>query len=1190
MTLDDLKDALFAADPAAVLVPGHLLARVIREVTDLPAQVIHVPHRKSFILDRAVLLRHVDLDDLDLGPDRLLPSKVILLARPGSDRRNALEREPTLLKYWRRLFHASVHLHLERFAAEGKLGPAEVAARVGAIGRTEFEEARQVLEQEDYLFPGATERDAYVEFAAVYLELRHFVPDLLPVYFPGIRDLRRVEQVLARDVDAEALFERTRLAGSASPVPRRDDSADEPTEACLQIIRDARRAARTGNGVRAAILRTRAARIAPAAVTQRLRQEVEAELDQLSTRLRDALKLTEEERVAWRRELAVLLDKTGEQQRSVEARLLSDLQNVCVDHEREVYALDPVEWALSGGKRPIKRPLGGQRVVRITRHLRSAVQRLSSTRLSEADRQQFGRLLHEAQRQNEERLRARFRPVLAETLHDVGLVAANAPEQAARAKMIEELLDRISEYGFFTFSDLRDAISRNNLKLPDLVDPVELVRGDPLLRLDRLLAGSPLDGVYRPSEIYLRLLQRLTAPNFGTRLGRLLTRYVTLPFGLALVVLEGLELILREGHRLTGTVYYPLLGPISVLAGLLFPPPTVADATGPAQLVTQAFAAQGGAPAGAALGAPMQQLTALGTLQAGAYPLAAADGAAPVLSSPASDRGPPPLPWLAPSLWLLGGLLVLALLYAPGFRRALLGAGAATYRACRAAVVAWVRLLLPWPQLRRFLKSWPFQLVYRLVIKPLPLYLLLWWLVPSLVFEKWWYHVLIFIGLAALINSRPGRGLEDAGSRGLVQSLTWLRAGLVDGLLRLIVQVFKAITDGLEYLLYTVDEWLRFRGGDSRLSMVVRAALGVVWFPVSYVARLYIVVLIEPGFNPLKAPVSIVAAKFVYPITIAIAFTQFATALLEPVLGSAVLAYAIAYSTWWLLPDAFGFLFWEMKENWKLYRANRSPVLEPVAVGPSGETMLRLLKPGFHSGTLPKLFAQLRGAERYAHETGAWRGARAVRERLTAVEESVRRFVVRDVLALLQLSPEWQKKPLTVGAIALASNQVRVELRHADYPGVPLRLAIAEEGGQLVASAEESGWLDRLTPPEARTLDQAIAGLYKLAGVDLVRKPGDGPPPAPVAVDTATGSELRDGPPSAPPNGTADEAERRGLIFRGVALTWAAWVDYWRRDRGGEPPLPSFPVLPAAHRAADGVDVASLSRPEGGGETPIMGV
>jgi len=145
MTLEELKEALRAADPAAVLVPGHLLARVIREVTDLPAQVIHVPHRKSFILDRAVLLRHAELDDLDLGPERMLPSKVILLARPNPDRRNTLERQTTLLKYWRRLFHANVHLHLERLAADKCLGPDEVAARVERIGATAFDEARAVL-------------------------------------------------------------------------------------------------------------------------------------------------------------------------------------------------------------------------------------------------------------------------------------------------------------------------------------------------------------------------------------------------------------------------------------------------------------------------------------------------------------------------------------------------------------------------------------------------------------------------------------------------------------------------------------------------------------------------------------------------------------------------------------------------------------------------------------------------------------------------------------------------------------------------------------------------------------------------------------------------------------------------------------------------------------------------------------
>ena len=97
----------------------------------------------------------------------------------------------------------------------------------------------------------------------------------------------------------------------------------------------------------------------------------------------------------------------------------------------------------------------------------------------------------------------------------VGLQPSNPPEHTAFARMIEEMLDRIVELGFLTFSDLRDTISRNQLKLPDLSDPPEFVRGDPLLRLDRRLATT-LDGVYRPGEIYLRWLERLTAPAFGT--------------------------------------------------------------------------------------------------------------------------------------------------------------------------------------------------------------------------------------------------------------------------------------------------------------------------------------------------------------------------------------------------------------------------------------------------------------------------------------------------------------------------------------------------------------------------------------------------------------------------------------------------------------------------------------------------
>ena len=32
---------------------------------------------------------------------------------------------------------------------------------------------------------------AYVEFAALYLELRHFMPTLLPHYFPGLTEHER---------------------------------------------------------------------------------------------------------------------------------------------------------------------------------------------------------------------------------------------------------------------------------------------------------------------------------------------------------------------------------------------------------------------------------------------------------------------------------------------------------------------------------------------------------------------------------------------------------------------------------------------------------------------------------------------------------------------------------------------------------------------------------------------------------------------------------------------------------------------------------------------------------------------------------------------------------------------------------------------------------------------------------------
>src|SRR5262249_29710883 len=123
-----------------------------------------------------------------------------------------------------------------------------------------------------------------------------------------------------------------------------------------------------------------------------------------------------------------------------------------------------------------------------------------------------------------------------------------------------------------------------------------------------------------------------------------------------------------------------------------------------------------------------------------------------------------------------------------------------------------------------------------------------------------------------------------------------------------------------------------------------------------------------------------------------------------------VVAGAIAGTTAFLLPGVFGFLVWEFKENWKLYRASRARILRPARVGHHGETVSALLVPGFHSGTIPKVFARLRRAAQRAESSssdslGVAQRANAshgrFREALQELEEALTRFVERELVALL---------------------------------------------------------------------------------------------------------------------------------------------------------------------------------------------
>ena len=318
-----------------------------------------------------------------------------------------------------------------------------------------------------------------------------------------------------------------------------------------RLLDKAAKVAAHGNYVRAAILRIAAAERGTPESSRAARSEARADMERLADRLQAALRFDEEEREDWSRALAVLTSQAARGFWTAEARLLYDLQKVCVDSERGIYTFDVYRFVASGIRAPLKRPLPGQRHVMFTKHLarRPGGWPASACRGASA---RLAALLQAATHRAEDVLRTRFRPAIATALDHARLRPGNLPERVARDKLVDELLDRIVERGFLTMGDLRDALSRNNLKMPDVTSIRQFVLGDKLLQTNRRLADS-LDGVYHRGEMYLTFPQRLSAVAFGTPIGRFLTRYVVLPFGGAFLIQKGFQHVIAPNAEQSGT-------------------------------------------------------------------------------------------------------------------------------------------------------------------------------------------------------------------------------------------------------------------------------------------------------------------------------------------------------------------------------------------------------------------------------------------------------------------------------------------------------------------------------------------------------------------------------------------------------------------------------------------------------------
>lgn len=437
-------------------------------------------------------------------------------------------------------------------------------------------------------------------------------------------------------------------------------------------------------------------------------------------------------------------------------------------------------------------------------------------------------------------------------------------------------------------------------------------------------------------------------------------------------------------------------------------------------------------------------------------------------------------------LMLTVGVVLFLLLHFEAARKAASRILSELGRGLRFLLVTLPRRFRALPWVDRLVNTRAFAIFYDHLWRPL-----LYALVPTLIAvlavgdaRLWlWVGLPLTAAWSLFFATRIGRRFTEAARDWAITAWRDLRHDIVPGLIAAVLAFFAAVVERLEVLLYAVDQRLRYHRGGLPLGVGLRAVLGLIWSVLAYLVRLVINLVAEPQLNPIKHfPVVTIAHKVTIPWSIAVHQSLKDAGLSE---AAASLIGLGAFQL--VVPGIAGFLVWELKENWRLYRATMTPELGPVIVGSHGEPVHRFLRPGFHSGTVPTLFKKLRKAERRADSALARRHLEALHH----VEVAMERFFLREVKTLLVRSGQLpEASALTVEHVTLTPSRVVLDLGCPPLGDRPLRLSFAEQSGFLMAAVVEPGFLAALGDPAAVkriAFATAMMGLYKLAGVDLVR-------------------------------------------------------------------------------------------------------
>lgn len=1142
MTADTLEPTLRATGLAVRLVSERHLLKVLH----------HLRERDAVIpanADMPVWVGRPELVDAAVLPHGLLDGsepRLLLITAPTDRMIDHLPADELLRAYWRLLFQGAVMAAIDRKFADGALTLAACKERLARLGPAAEREVRYVLEADHLADPEADAAARYRAFAAVYLDLRHFAPAAITDVFPSLPGHDAVPEILAQDVEARELLLRSRPAGSADLPPDLPPDAvwadtgtaeslalgspsGPQTGAAGDLLRRADAEESRGNFVRAGILRMQAAASLPlGADRDQAVLAARAAIGKLVAGLAKVLDWDEPTQQEWWQALIPLLGPAAEGIWPRAARCLYELQKIPGELAREVYAVDLVEVIRTLGHRPLKRVLPHARPVRLLVRLKAAQAQLLRSAVGERGTLRLDRLLHHEIHRGEHTIRHTLGPVITAALSEAGLRPENRIEEVGRDKAVAELLDRVCDQGYLRIGDLRDAIARNQLKMPDLSGPGEWLTGDPLLKADTRLTYA-LDGVYRRGEFYLRWLQRFSSLFFGTRLGRALALYLIGPFLGAFMMVVFVQEMHELGGKAVGLVARHLGGSRAAPPAAQTPAALPAPVIAPAPKPKPAPVPNPAAPAGEE--EPGWHLDPEGNViwedepkPPGHGPLAWTEPEAQTFltefftstASTPTKHGATAHKELTVNWKVVGGLAAFLFLvfHVPPFRRAIVSGLVQLLR-----MLKWLFHELPlavWraPAVKAIRHSLVVRFLHRHLWAPMvlsALCLLILFVVGVRVglWLRWGW--VIPVALILLYNTPWGWVVQDRLAETLADWWRRVRIGLLLGLMRWFLYVFQLLANWVERRLYAVDEWLRYREGDSDGSLTLKAVLGLIWFPFAYITRFAFNLLLEPQINPVKHfPVVTVSHKVITPT-----FPTVAEAL--------NVSHGTALGILACVPGVFGFTAWELMANWKLYRANRPARMRAATIGSHGETMRGLLRPGFHSGTVPKDYRRLRKDVRWSEEHAAARH----HHDLEHVAEGVHRFAERELVPLLTGSPDWGGVRLGVAAVRLGCQRAVVELEAPELGHDPFAVAFENRDGRIEATVEQAGWVDKLTDRQRAVFLAAVRGLLDRA-----------------ATDRFNGQDRHSDANTSQPPATGPYAELA------KSYTWLEWIARWGAATG----------------------------------------